>query len=399
MKTLRFVLLASVATLLSTGPAAAENIVASLVPPSERLTPGSTVAIDFVVFNPSVAAIPFQTEREISGVLLAGTQTWPVDLQAATAAPNEIAPGGFAFRRYLLTLPPDAHGRVIVELTRNVPGTLRAVLNVADGGAPLAEPAAAPLSSAAAPAPAASAIDRTFAGRLGAHEPVYFIYGPDAPNAKFQFSFKYQLLNLGERDDHSIPRTLQFAFTQRSLWDLDAASSPFYDTSYMPELMFESLAPMPETSDHWFTWLGYQAGFQHESNGREGMSSRSLNTLYFRPAFALGALDGWHLIVIPEVRTYIGGLSENPRLEDYRGYGRLRLVLGRRHGAALLFTGMAGKDFDHGSIQLDLTVPVRTRLLDFETYFLIQYFNGYGESLLSYEEKSETVRAGFSFIR
>jgi outer membrane phospholipase A len=44
-------------------------------------------------------------------------------------------------------------------------------------------------------------------------------------------------------------------------------------------------------------------------------------------------------------------------------------------------------------------VPIRTKLLNFETYLLIQYFNGYGESLLHYDTKSETVRAGLSLVR
>ena len=65
----------------------------------------------------------------------------------------------------------------------------------------------------------------------------------------------------------------------------------------------------------------------------------------------------------------------------------------------LSYAGRAGRDFDRFSTQLDLSVPVRFRLFDFATYFLVQYFNGYGESLRSYETKSETVRAGFSFVR
>ena len=246
--------------------------------------------------------------------------------------------------------------------------------------------------------PAAAKLERTFADRLGAHEPIYFIYGPDAPVAKFQFSFKYKILRFGEPSAQNIPSTLQFAFSQRSLWDMSASSSPFYDTSYMPELFYESLAPVPAATGG-FTWLGYQAGYKHESNGREGPVSRSLNTVFARPAFAFGALDGWRLVVAPTIFAYIGGLSDNNDLTDYRGYGLLRLILGKNTGPSIMYTGNVGRHWNHLTTQLDLTVPVRTHLLDFETYLLVQYFNGYGESLLSYREKSETVRAGFSFVR
>jgi outer membrane phospholipase A len=216
---------------------------------------------------------------------------------------------------------------------------------------------------------------------------------------KFQISFKYKLFGLGGGGEKAIARSLEFGYTQRSLWDINGNSSPFYDTSYMPELFVESLAAAPEKSNGWFTWLGYQAGFKHESNGRDGTVSRSLNTGFFRPMFAFGSLDRWSLIVLPEIYGYIGGLSDNSDLKDYRGYGKLRLILGRSDGLALMFTGLAGKDFNHETVQLDLTVPVRNKFLDLKTYFLIQYFNGYGESLLSYNKSSETVRAGLSFVR
>jgi phospholipase A1/A2 len=247
--------------------------------------------------------------------------------------------------------------------------------------------------------PAAAKFERTFTGHLGPHEPIYFIYGPDAPAAKFQFSFKYKILTFGEATSQRIPSTLQFAFSQRSLWDITGTSSPFYDTSYMPELFYESLAPASEKSGG-LTWLGFQAGYKHESNGRAGPVSRSLNTLFVQPVFSVGTLEGWHLVVAPKLFTYIGGLGDNSDLKDYRGYGQLRLVIGRTtSGPSLMYTGIVGQHWSHLSNQFDLTVPVRTRLLDFETYLLVQYFNGYGESLLSYRDKSETIRAGFSLVR
>ena len=247
--------------------------------------------------------------------------------------------------------------------------------------------------------PAAAKLEHTFAGRLVPHEPVYFIYGHNAPAAKFQFSFKYKLMGFGEATEQRVPSTLQFAFSQRSIWDITASSSPFYDTSSMPELFYEALAPMPQKSSAWFTWLGYQAGYKHESNGRAGSVSRSMNTLFAQPVFVLGALDRWFVVVAPRIFTYIGGLSDNPDLTDYRGYGQLRLVIGKNTGPLLMYTGIIGRRWDHVTTQLDFTVPVRTHLFDFETYFLVQYFNGYGESLLAYREKSETVRAGFSLVR
>lgn len=207
------------------------------------------------------------------------------------------------------------------------------------------------------------------------------------------------MLNFGDPDaPDTSKRTLQFGYTQRSLWDIDSSSSPFYDTSYMPSLFFESLAPAPQ-DDGWFTWLGWQGGYQHESNGRDSADSRSLDTLFVRPGVALGDLDGWHLIASPRLRTYLGGLSDNPRLKDYRGYVEWSLTLGKNDGPSLTYTGWAGKDFDHFTTQLDLTIPLRMKIVDFGTYLILQYYSGYGESLLDYDQRSETVRVGISLVR
>jgi len=271
-----------------------------------------------------------------------------------------------------------------------------------DGAQPpdaVTTPAGKTLTDVPALAPATSQFENAFVGRLAPYEPIYFIYGPHSPAAKFQFSIKYKILRFGVATPQYLPSTLQFGFTQRSLWDINASSSPFYDTSYMPELFFESLAPISIGPGGWFTWLGYQVGFKHESNGREGPVSRSLNTVYARPVLALGPSDGWRLVVSPVFFTYVGGLTDNRDLIDYRGYGQLRLVFGKNTGPSLMYTGSAGKHWDRYTTQLDLTVPVRTRLLDFKTFLLLQYFNGYGESLLSYSAKTETIRAGVAIVR
>ena len=71
-------------------------------------------------------------------------------------------------------------------------------------------------------------------------------------------------------------------------------------------------------------------------------------------AFALGDLDGWHLLALPEVFAYVGTLEDNTDIEDYRGFGKLRLVFGRNDGPSLMATLWAGDTFQHGTVQLDL---------------------------------------------
>ena len=388
---------------------AVENdILYSLNVPVARVAPGSRIEVQLAALNPGVADVEAVFPSVLSGQARNAAHQVSVELRAkdsGAATRQLIGAGSFAVRTYTLEISPTAApGLMTIDIALAEAGAVRSAVEIDAGILSGPRPATAGSSQRAVTTlgrvqPATAALRRTFADRLDTHEPIYFIYGPDDPAAKFQISFKYKLLEFGESAPQSMMRTLQFGFTQRSLWDIDADSSPFYDTSYMPEIIYQALAPEPERNDGWFTWLGWQAAYKHESNGRDGPISRSLNFVYARTGFVLGRLDDWHLIVVPELLAYVGSLGNNPDLDDYRGYGRLQLVLGRTDGPALAVTTWAGKNFDHASVQLDLTLPVRTRLLNFGTYFLVQYFNGYGESLLSYRTKSETVRAGISFVR
>jgi outer membrane phospholipase A len=385
--------------LISATTASFAQAVSTLISPREPVSAGSVIVIEWMTLNPSHAALLPSAPADASGTLYYDGQTAPITLRATSTSPSVIPPGGFAVRRYDLQLPPDLAGMLVLEIAQEGAAPLRTALDVRRDVPPSTTQEDSRLSSLGNTSEAAPTIVRTFAGRLSPHEPIYFIYGADDPAAKFQFSFKYRLLTLGEGSERFSPPTVQFGFTQRSLWDIGDESSPFYDTSYIPEIMYESLAPRTGETEGWLNFLGYQLGYRHESNGRDGAVSRSLNTVYLRGAFGIGRLDGWHWLIIPEVFGYVGDLSNNPRIKEYRGYGQLRVVFGTNDGPSLMTAVWTDKDFDRVSYQLDLSIPVKTRLLDFETYLTAQYFHGYGESLLSYETMTETIRAGISFVR
>jgi len=104
--------------------------------------------------------------------------------------------------------------------------------------------------------------------------------------------------------------------------------------------------------------------------------------------------------VAPRVFAYIGDVVNNPDIADYRGHAELVAIVGRNDRGVLSFTGRLGQGAHRGSLQADLTLPLQfDKIFDFATYFQIQYWKGYGESLLSYNKRTETVRAGFSLVR
>lgn len=380
--------------------AAARAVVLNLVAPPERVPAGSEIRLNLVALNPATVETQVDLPVVLAGKLSSDDASWTVELDApAMGGPVVVPAGGFAVREYLVKLPAGATGRLVLDVEKPV-GAKLAIEAVA--GEKPAATVRAPLSNIVPPVTVETAVRRTFNGRFGLHEPIYFIYGPDAPAAKFQFSFKYRLFGSRSELGEALPalRTLYFGYTQRSLWNIDANSSPFYDTSYMPELMFESQSVIDPGGEGGFKFLGYQAGVRHESNGRDGLDSRSMNTAYFRPGVAFGRFDGWNMILAPRFSAYISDLDNNPDIRDYRGNLELLAVVGRGDLFALALTGRLGRGGHKGSLQADLTIPVEfDHIFDFATYVLVQYWNGYGESLRDYNVRSSTVRVGFSLVR
>jgi outer membrane phospholipase A len=254
--------------------------------------------------------------------------------------------------------------------------------------------------------------------RFRPHEPMYFISGPTDPNTKFQFSLKYQIFSDHGQIDELAPwaSNLYVAYSQTSFWDIGGESSPFFDSSYRPEFLFQ-LGPRRAS---WFDEIGMtrfdvQAGLKHESNGKDGLDSRSMNTVYISPILTFGdpghdrlreqagrsADDTFFVAVAPRVWAYVLDIDDtNQDIYHYRGYGDLRLVAGWRGGFQAAFIGRLGNDWDKGSLQVDLTYPLqKLAVRDLGMYLHAQLFTGYGESLLEYNESDTTFRMGLSLVR
>ena len=372
----------------------------SLIVPAATVSPGGSVAVKLAVLNSGASDERVELPAELAGRLRNGGAVLAIELQAAGGRTTVIAPGAFVAQTYTLQLPAGIHGQVLVELDQ--PFAARAVMDVG-AAATSGPPGSAAVAGAEGPPASAVSVSRAeswrvFGGHFTPHLPIYFLFGVDKPAAKFQFSFKYRVWGSGDNATMPAepPHGLYFGYTQRSLWDITSYSSPFYDTSYMPELLYQ-YRPPPASTPGW-QWYGFQASVQHESNGKADPDSRSMNLVYFKPTIGWVTANGWQFMFTPKVFVYIGGLSDNPDLPRYRGYGEYTLTILKRN-LALSFLGRIGNRADKGSIQADLTVPVKLSSGGFATFLLVQYFDGYGESLLDYRSRSHTVRAGVSLVR
>lgn len=230
-------------------------------------------------------------------------------------------------------------------------------------------------------------------------DPMYFIAGKgngEDVKARFQFSLRYRVLDQDSGLARALPGAGQVfvGYTQTSLWNWSQDSAPFEDSTYSPSLFWQH--GRLHDPDHG-TLL--RAGVEHASNGRSGDASRSINTAFIQPGITLD-LGGRDLVVAPVLRTYISRASENRDIADFRGYGELIMRYGNPDGWLLRAEYRYGRH-GHHTTQLDFSFPLRDRFFGRTGgYLYMQVFDGYGESLLDYNERTgPSLRIGFAIVR
>jgi len=224
---------------------------------------------------------------------------------------------------------------------------------------------------------------------------------------KFQLSFKFKLwedIFRGKLKDEIAENTgirgvdIWLAYTQLSFWQLynDAFSSPFRDTNYEPELLF-NFRIQRDIPGLGGTKLQFvNLGFNHQSNGRSEPLSRSWNRLVANVGLEKGSfglqLKAWYRI--PEADEK----DDNPDLSRYLGYGELwGTYYWHRHRFGVMLRNNLRGSHNLGAVQLDWSIPLSMIWSEVgdKFSFYVQYFNGYGESLLDYNQSVNRISAGF----
>ena len=231
---------------------------------------------------------------------------------------------------------------------------------------------------------------------LSVHEPMYLIAGGEYSEdikARFQFSFKYQVFDQQSSLVSSAPwlKNFHLSYTQTSLWNWSKDSLPFEDTSYKPSLFF-LLNKSPV-----YDLLSF--GYTHESNGQAGEVSRSVDALFIQPVWTFPLADS-SLTIFPRFLYFLSKGEFNEDITDYRGYVDLNLRYGNQDSWGINTLYRYGSQDKH-SVQVDLTYPIRTPISIRTGGFLyLQYFHGYGESMLNYNERvGPILRIGLGIVR
>jgi phospholipase A1 len=218
------------------------------------------------------------------------------------------------------------------------------------------------------------------------YKPIYFAYGN--PLTKAQFSFRSELSDV-------FP--LNFGYTQMVFWEIRKKSSPFRDSTYNPELFYR-LHPPGEK------WNALDFGIvEHHSNGKEGDQSRSYDQSYLRAVYATEG-SGWTSALALKLKVIYNSDKANRNITEYVGpldfdmrfvhlldalLDQAELILSVRPG------GHFSTDFAKGGYQLAVNYNIKSLKANPSLY--LQFYYGYGETLLNYDEKVKAVRVGFMF--
>jgi phospholipase A1 len=163
-------------------------------------------------------------------------------------------------------------------------------------------------------------------------------------------------------------------------------SSVFRDTNHEPEAWLQF-------NTNW-DLLGIksriiQLGAWHQSNGKGEPLSRSWNRLYANFIFEK---DNLVFGVKPWYRLPENNDDDNHDINKYYGYGELSgFYKWDDHNLSFMLRNNLRSSENKGAIELGWTFPLYKKLRGY-----VQYFNGYGQSILDYNSAANTIGIGIA---
>lgn len=225
---------------------------------------------------------------------------------------------------------------------------------------------------------------------FGLYKDNYFTVGttllPGQPPSRTNSDVKFQISIAQRLTKSTLPwHTFLFLmYTQKTFWNVFEKSLPMRDLNFNPGI---GISKPFFNKDRYVGKLTLL--LEHESNGRDGKQSRSWNRISFSGS---ALIDEWLMVHAKFWIPIIDG-QNNRDILKYSGVFQSGVTV-----------STPDKKFNFG-----LTLVKRGNWkLDFNTifefswlyhrksnqYFFVQYYNGYGESLLDYNVFHSRLRAG-----
>ena len=199
-------------------------------------------------------------------------------------------------------------------------------------------------------------------------------------DVKFQISVSQRLT----KSKLPFDSYLFLQYTQKAFWNVFHASLPMRDLNFNPGIGLGHLIIRKNK----YIGKAYVM-VEHESNGRDSIENRSWNKLTLGAAVLLN--KNWEVQFKGWIPVIDG--KENDDILKYNG----------------IFQVAANYRTDNRRLNLGLILTKRLTWFSFNTqvelsykfnnnenqYFFVQYYNGYGENLLEYNQFKSILRVGF----
>ncbi|MCD7971971.1 MAG: phospholipase A [Candidatus Azobacteroides sp.] len=197
-------------------------------------------------------------------------------------------------------------------------------------------------------------------------------------DALFQISIQYRITKT------ILPWNtfLLLTYSQRSFGKIYESSSPFSENNYNPALLLGK----PLIFKDELRGLA-SLSIEHESNGKQDTDSRSWNYIVLSAAYFFNinfSLQG---------KVWAGSMGdENKDLLRYRGYGLLACNYKTTNDKFWVSALIYPRDYFRGyNTKIELNYKINQKL---NPYLFLQWYNGYGETLIDYKDYSSMVRVG-----
>ncbi|MGC1454107.1 MAG: phospholipase A [Nitrospirota bacterium] len=234
--------------------------------------------------------------------------------------------------------------------------------------------------------------------------------------AKFQISMKFRVLkpNLYIFKYNIFPAYV--AYTQKTLWNVGQQSRPFEESNINPEFFLDYPVNTTITGRLKLRSIVISP-IEHESNGLAGVQSRGWNRQYVLIKFGLESKEKleesnsflsdkamlyvklWHASGYSDETAYLRSIGSGDKFLDYMGQGEI--------GVSVRNFLWGGSLRDH---QLDVKTPIfraqsknsyelefRQQLPNTNFALYLQYWYGYGETLMRFDQFGRRGFVGLSF--
>lgn len=222
---------------------------------------------------------------------------------------------------------------------------------------------------------------------FGIYKDNYIVLGSDLfhkpgrynSDAKFQISVMQRLTN------SVLPfRTYLFlTYTQLALWDVFQESFPFRDINFNPTI---GLGKPLVYNNRYLGDISVQ--LEHESNGKDGDASRSWNKVSFSGQFKINR----HWNYFAKLWIPIVDGENNSDIVRYKGWATCAVSYNQKekYSATLVLNKRPG------FFNANITANFSYRLFKEDNqYLFFEFYNGYGENLLDYNQFHQRFRLGF----